>query len=428
MKNLNYMLKKDENNIKILEENSNNTGYLSFGVFDVTVAKPLENVKIVISDNNQNLMTIFTNESGKTDKVELETPPIEYSLEPGAPTPYSEYNATITADGYETETIEGIQVYTNNESIQDVYMKPVSISSEPKETIIIPPPTIYGDYPPKIPEAEEKDLPDETGFIVLDKVVVPEFVVVHDGDPDDNTAPNYIVPYKEYIKNVASSEIFSTWPDAALRANILAINSFTLNRIYTEWYRSRGKDFTITNSTKYDQFFVYGRNIFEEISIIVDEMFTTYIKRPNKRQPLFTQYCDGRRITCPNWLSQWGSKDLAEEGLSTLQILRYYYGNDISLENAEKVNGVPISYPGYPLELGSSGEDVRVIQNQLNSISNNYPAINKVKVDGVFGDKTRTAVLTFQRIFNMPMSGIVDFSTWYEISKVFVAIERIAEL
>ena len=302
MEHIKISQNKQEKIVKTLEEKS--IGYLKFGIFDITVAKPLEGAKIVISDDKQDLMTLFTDKSGQTKAIPLETPPIDYSLEPDSPMPYSMYNALITADGYETEEIKGIQIYANNESIQDINMKPISIAKNPREVIIIPPPTIYGDYPAKIPEDEEKNLQKESGFIVLDKVVVPEFIVVHDGDPNDNTAPNYWVPYKEYIKNVASSEIFSTWPDAAIRANILAINSFTLNRVYTEWYRSRGKNFTITNSTRFDQFFVYGRNIFEEISIVVDEMFTTYVKRPNQRQPLLTQYCDGKRVSCPNWISQ----------------------------------------------------------------------------------------------------------------------------
>ena len=418
--------------IKIMEMNEKSTGSLKFGIFDITVARPLANAKIVVSvdseDGEVNLATLFTDESGKTDTITLETPPLDYSLQPDNPQPYSQYNALITADGFETEKIEGIQVYPGSTSIQDISLRPLYLTNQDREVIIIPPPTIFGDYPAKIPEQEEKDIQKESGFVVLDRVVIPEFIVVHDGDPNDNTAPNYWVPYKDYIKNVVSSEIYSTWPDAAIRANVLAINSFTLNRVYTEWYRNRGKNFTITNSTRFDQFFVYDRNIFEDISIIVDEMFTTYIKRPNKRQPLFTQYCDGKRVSCPNWLSQWGSKYLAEEGYSTIQILRYYYGNDIYLENAEKVSGVPSSYPGYPLELGSSGEDVRTIQTQLNSISNNYPAIQKVRVDGIFGSQTRNAVLTFQEIFNIPVSGIVDFSSWYEISKIFVAVERLSEL
>lgn len=414
----------------IMQNNERGEGYLKFGVFDVTVAKPLTNAVIVISVSENGaevpIMTIFTDDSGQTSPITLETPPIDYSLEPGMPKPYSTYNATITADGFEEEIINGIQVYSNTTSIQEVNLIPLEATSQETEVINIPPPAIIGDYPPKIPEPEEKEVPKESGFVVLDRVVIPEFIVVHDGDPNDNSAQNYWVPYKDYIKNVASSEIFSTWPDSAIRANVLAINSFTLNRVYTEWYRSRGKNFTITNSTRFDQFFVYGRNIFEEINTVVDEMFTTYIKRPNQRQPLFSQYCDGRRVSCPNWLSQWGSKNLAEDGYSTIQILRYYYGNDVHLENAEKVSGVPASYPGYPLELGASGEEVRTIQNQLNAISNNYPAIGKLRADGIFGEQTRNSVITFQEIFNIPASGIVDFSTWYEISKIFVAVERLA--
>ena len=416
--------------INILKTTEKGTGYLKFGVFDISVGNPANNAKIVVSVTENGtevpLFTLFTNESGQSSVIELETPPFDYSLQPDKPQPYSSYNAVITASGYETEEINGIQVYANSTSIQNVNLIPVNVSGDGTEVINIPPPAIIGNYPEKIPEAEEKEIPNESGFVVLDRVVIPEFIVVHDGTPNDNSAPNYWVPYKDYIKNVACSEIFSTWPDAAIRANVLVINSFTLNRVYTEWYRSRGKNFTITNSTQFDQFFVQGRNIFDSINTIVDEMFTTYIKRPNQRQPLFTQYCDGKRVNCPNWLSQWGSASLAESGYSTIQILRYYYGNDIYLENAEKVSGVPSSYPGYPLEIGSSGEDVRTIQNQLNSISNNYPAIVKLRADGVFGQQTRQAVMTFQEIFNMPVSGVVDFSTWYQISKVFVSVERLA--
>lgn len=416
--------------INILKTTEKATGYLKFGVFDISVGNPANNAKIVVSVTENGtevpLFTLFTNESGQSSVIELETPPFDYSLQPDQPQPYSSYNAVITASGYETEEINGIQVYANSTSIQNVNLIPLNVAENGTEVINIPPPAIIGNYPEKIPEAEEKEISNESGFVVLDRVVIPEFIVVHDGNPNDNSAPNYWVPYKDYIKNVACSEIFSTWPDAAIRANILVINSFTLNRVYTEWYRNRGKNFTITNSTQFDQFFVQGRNIFDSINTIVDEMFTTYIKRPNQRQPLFTQYCDGKRVNCPNWLSQWGSASLAESGYSTIQILRYYYGNDIYLENAEKVSGVPSSYPGYPLEVGSSGEDVRTIQNQLNSISNNYPAIVKLRADGVFGQQTRQAVMTFQEIFNMPVSGVVDFSTWYQISKVFVSVERLA--
>lgn len=420
-----------ENNEEI-ENVEKGKGYLKFGVFDITVGKPFSNAQIVLStgidDEKKEILTIFTDNSGQTMPIELETPPFKYSFSPDLPEPYATYNADISSEGFETERIIGIQVYPNNIAIQNAYLKPKLLVAKEKEVIIIPPPTTYGTYPPKIPEKESKDIKKETGFIVLDKVVIPEFIIVHDGDPFDSSATNYWIPYKDYIKNVASSEIYATWPDAAIKANILAINSFVLNRVYTEWYRNKGKDFTISSSTRYDQFFVYGRNIFEDISVLVDELFSTYIKRPDKRQPLFSQYCDGRQVSCPNWLSQWGSKSLAEDGYSAIQILRYYYGNDVFLEAAEKISGVPLSYPGYPLSVGSSGEDVKTIQNQLNAISDNYPSIIKNKEDGIFGKNTKTAVMTFQDIFNLPINGIIDFSTWYEISNIYVAVERVAEL
>jgi len=285
-----------------------------------------------------------------------------------------------------------------------------------------------GDFPPKIPEDEVKPLPESGGFVVLPEPVIPEFVIVHQGVPSDNSAQNVWVPFKDYIKNVASCEIYSTWPDASIRANVLAILSFTLNRVYTEWYRGKGYDFTITNSTAFDQAFTYGRNIFQEIATVVDEIFTTFITRPGIRQPLLTQYCDGSRVQCPNMMSQWGSKNRADEGYDAIGILRYYYGQDIFLMQAEKVSGVPMSYPGTALQTGSTGPSVRMIQEQLNAISNNYPAINKIRVDGVFGEQTRTAVETFQKIFNLPQTGIVDFGTWYQISNIYVAVTKIAEL
>ena len=290
---------------------------------------------------------------------------------------------------------------------------------------MIPPHTLYGEYPPKIAEDAVKELPPSRGFVVLSDVVVPEFIVVHDGVPDDSTAPDYWIPYKDYIKNVASCEIYATWPEEAIKANVLAIISFTLNRVYTEWYRSRGKSFTVTSSTAYDQKFVYQRNIFQEISRVVDDIFATYITKPDIKQPLFTQYCDGKNVTCPEWLSQWGSKYLAENGTGYIDILRSYYGTEIYLDSATQVTGVPISFPGNALQSGSVGESVRVIQRQLNSISNNYPLINKIAVDGVFGQSTVDAVKTFQEIFGLSPSGIVDYATWYEISKVFTAVERL---
>ena len=236
------------------------------------------------------------------------------------------------------------------------------------------------------------------------------------------------MPFKDYIKNVACSEIYSTWPDATLRANVLAIISFVLNRVFTEWYRGKGYDFTITSSTAYDHAFVYGRNIYKSISIVVDEMFNTYITKFGIRQPLLAQYCDGKKVSCPNWMSQWGSKYLGDQGYNAINILRRYYGQDIYLEQARKVSGIPASYPGVVLQVGSRGKDVRTIQNQLLTISRNYPAIPKLKVDGIFGNMTRQAVQIFQQVFYLPASGLVDFPTWYKISNIYVAVAKLAEL
>jgi len=412
-------------------QNDTSTGRLQLSVFDVTRAMPVSNAIIRIRENsdeinNNNIITeLITNESGQTDVVELPAPPKQNSFEPDGEQPFSKYNIEASAEGFDQVTINGVQVFPDTLAIQNIYL---NRNTEEEQTINITPPTLWGNYPSKIPEEEVKNLPPETGFIVLDEVVIPEYIVVHDGSPNDDSAPNYYILFKDYIKNVASSEIYSTWPDAAIRANVLAIISFTLNRVFTEWYRSRGKNYTITSSTAYDQSFVYGRNIYEQINTVVDEMFNTYITKPGIRQPLFAQYCDGVRVSCPNWLSQWGSSYLAEDGYSAIQILRNYYGNDIYLEQAQKVSGIPSSFPGEVLTVGSRGESVRTIQRQLNSISNNYPAINKVRVDGIYGQGTRQAVETFQQAFNLPQTGAVDFATWYQISSVYVAVEKLAEL
>ena len=268
---------------------------------------------------------------------------------------------------------------------------------------------------------------EEEGFVVLPNVVVPEFVIVHDGRPNE-AAPDYRVPYATYIKNVASSEIYSTWPEATILANVLAIMSFTLNRVYTEWYPSKGYPFTITSSTAFDQKYVPGRNIFERISQAVDSVLTNYITRPDIVQPLLTQYCDGQRTSCPGWMTQWGSKELGDQGFSAIQILRYFYGFDIFLDTAERVEGVPESYPGTPIRFGDSGPNVSVIQRQLQRIRQNFPAIPNISADGIFGRGTEAAVRKFQSIFNLTSDGIVGKGTWYRLSQIYTAVSGIAEL
>jgi hypothetical protein len=202
--------------------------------------------------------------------------------------------------------------------------------------------------------------------------------------------------------------------------------SFTLNRVYTEWYRNQGYDFTITSSTAYDHKWVYGRNIYENIDQLVDNIFANYLSRPGVRQPIFTSYCDGKRVTCDG-LSQWGSKYLGDEGYTAIEIIRYYFGNDMYINTAEAISGVPASYPGYELTIGSSGDKVRQLQSQLNRIAQNYPAIPKIDADGIYGEKTAAAVKVFQGIFDLPQTGITDYATWYEISEIYVGVTRIAE-
>jgi len=418
-----------QNKFKASQNDNIDTGSMQVVVFSDITNVPIENATISISysgEPNSEFAQLTTDASGLSPIIDLPAPPIEYSMEPSIEQPYSEYTLRIDAPGYETLEISGSEILPTITSNQPVALTPIEPLTN-EEAIVIPPHTLYYEYPPKIPESEIKPI-DESGEIVLSRVVVPEIVVVHDGPPNDSSAKDYYVRYRDYIKNVASSEIYSTWPDAAIRANVLAIMSFTLNRVYTEWYRNRGYNFTITSSTAYDQKWINGRNYFEPISRIVDEIFNNYISRPNVKQPILTQYCDGRRVSCPNWLSQWGSKSLADQGYSTSQILRYYYGQDVYINSAEEISGIPSSWPGENLTIGSSGIKVRQMQEQLNLIGEDYRAIPQLIADGIFGESTQAAVRKFQEIFDLPVTGIVDFPTWYKISDMYVRLSRIAEL
>ncbi|MBE6642801.1 MAG: peptidoglycan-binding protein [Ruminococcaceae bacterium] len=406
-------------------------GYLRISVYDETEGRPLNNVRVSINspgEDGETIEQLVTDSSGNTETIDLGAPDIGYSLEPESSVrPYSEYNVTVNADGFEPYRIDGVQILPEALALQNIFLTRRQTNLPIQNDIIVLPHTLWQEYPPKIPEESVKPLPDGGGLIVLPEPVIPEYIIVHDGVPQNNSAQNYYVPFKEYIKNVASCEVYSTWPVETLEANILAILSFTLNRVYTEWYRGMGYNFTITNSTAYDQAFVYGRNIFSEISEIVDYLFTTYITKPNIRQPLFTQYCNGRNVTCPGWLSQWGSKALGDQGFDAVEILRSYYGSEIYLTSAQSVAGVPSSFPGSTLKAGSVGAAVRTVQEQLNAISDNYPAIQKLRVDGIYGPLTSASVRKFQEIFDLPLSGETDFATWYKISNIYVAVERLAE-
>ncbi len=407
---------------------SDTVGRLQVNVTANVGQVPIENASITISftgEPDSAMENLSTDSSGQTETIDLRTPPLQYSLTPNSPMPYSEYTVSVTAPGYEPVIVSGVEVLPDVTAVQNIEMTPTEVSEDAEEIIAIPDHTLYGDYPPKIPEDEIKPM-DESGEIVLSRVVIPEYIIVHDGVPADSTAPNYYVRYRDYIKNVVSSEIYATWPESAIYANTLAIMSFTLNRVYTEWYRNQGYNFTITSSTAYDQKWIRGRNIYANIDRLVDSIFANYLSRPGVRQPIFTSYCDGRNVTC-NGLSQWGSKYLGDEGYTPIQIIRYYYGSDMYINTAVAVSGVPSSWPGYNLNIGASGDKVLQIQQQLNRIAQNYPAIPRIAADGVYGQNTANAVRTFQRIFNLPQSGIVDYPTWYKISEIYVGVSRISE-
>lgn len=414
---------------------NNNNSNVDQGALKVQVVArganvPIQNATISITysgDPESTIEEVETDASGMSEQIALAAPPLEYSMEPSENQPFSQYTIQVAAEGFRPVNVSGIEVFSNELSLQEIRMEEVEATDQNLDSIVIPVNTLFGDYPPKIAESEIKPV-TETGEIVLSRVVIPEYVIVHDGPPTDVTARDYYVRYKDYIKNVASSEIYSTWPDSTLRANILAIMSFTLNRVYTEWYRNKGYNFTITTSTAFDQKFVYGRNIFQSISDIVDEMFQNYLSRPNVRQPILTQYCDGERVSCSNWLSQWGSKFLGDQNYSTIEILRYYYGNSIYINSAQEISGIPASWPRVDLTVGSTGEKVRQIQEELARISRSYPAIPTITPDGIYGSATREAVEVFQRVFGLPVTGVIDYRTWYKISEIYVAVARLAEL
>ena len=406
---------------KILQ-NMPDTGSLRVDVTDRN-GRPIDGATAEISitgEPESTLESIQTDSNGQTESVELPAPPFEYTENPGVTQPYSEYSIIVRAPGFAPVSINGIDIFSSRRSIQDVRL------TEASQVVTIGPNTLFGDYPPKIPEASIKPI-TSTGEIVLDRVVVPGTVVVHDGVPTDTTASNYYVSFPDYIKNVACSEIYPTWPEATITANVIAIVSFTLNRVYTEWYRNKGYSFTITSSTAFDHKWINERNIFDNVGLIVDEVFADYVSKPDVKQPILTQYCDGKRTTCSG-MSQWGSKYLGDQNYSALQILRNYYGSDIYINTAEQVSGIPLSWPGYTLDIGDSGTPVRTIQEQLSAIRRTYSNIPSLAIDGIYGEDTAAAVSRFQSIFDLPVTGEVDYSTWYKISQLYVALEKLAEL
>ncbi len=370
--------------------------------------------------------TATTGENGKSNPIRLSAPSVEYSFgQAEAYRAYSLFDILVEAPGFVPVFVRGVQVFPNIQSELPLNLEPF-VGEFAQSTVQSY--NVSENASVSTPE-RNPEVPDEP-FVtdVLSEIVIPSSIVVHLGAPSDESARNITVPFTEYIKNVASSEIFPTWDEEAIRANIYAQISFALNRVYTEWYPSRGYPFQITNSTAYDQSFVEGRNIFDNISRIVDDIFNVFLRKDGNYEPFFAQYCDGIRTTC-NGLSQWGSQRLAERGYNALGILRNYYGDTISLASTDNIRDAPMSYPGTPLSLGSVGEDVLEIQIQLDRIREDYPLIPQItNLNGRFLSDTDSAVRTFQDIFDLTVDGIVGKATWYKISRIYSAVTRLGEI
>lgn len=399
-------------------------GYLMIQARTAHDALPLSGVQIRVTDGQGNtIYELTTGESGETERVELETLDRSLSLDPDyAGTPFLSYDVLALADGFHSVHVAGIPILEGETAIQQIDFIPMQGNQRtPIVTEVevgAPAASMTGGRYQEGPVTESR---------VLRQVVIPNPITVHLGSPG-SSATNVQVSFPDYVKNVASSEVYPTWPDAALRANVYAIITFALNRVYTEWYRSRGYGFDITNSTAYDQAFIYGRNTYESISRIVDEIFNEYVRRQGQTAPYFTSFCNGTSATCAG-LSQWGTVTLANQGLNPLQILRSYYPKDVEIAETNAITGIVSSYPGVTLQTGSRGLDVQTIQAYLQRIRRNYPAIPAITDEaGVFGESTAAAVTKFQSIFNLTPDGRVGKATWNKLSYLYTSVTRLAEL
>lgn len=399
-------------------------GYLTIQARTAHDAVPLSGVQITVTDNQGNTVyQLTTDESGTAQEVPLET--LDQSFSQNAyftGTPFISYNVLAQAAGFDSLYISEIPIYEGENAVLPLALVPMQEAQRtPVQTeITVGKPAVAAH------EMRGQEGPVSSPY-VLRQVVIPDPITVHLGRPD-SSARNVQVSFPDYVKNVASSEIYPTWPETALTANIYAIITFALNRVYTEWYRSRGYNFDITNSTAYDQAFVYGRAIYGSISRIVDKIFNEYVRRSGQNAPYFTSFCNGTTVTCEG-LSQWGTVTLANRGLTPLQILRSYYPKDVEIAETVTITGVLSSYPGTPLRAGSTGLDVQTIQTYLKRIRRNYPAIPAITdAAGDFQSSTKAAVTAFQRIFNLTPDGIVGKSTWYKLSSLYTAVTRLAEL
>ena len=400
-----------------------NTGTLRIQTFAARQSAPMEGVTVAVQGDGFTLHCI-TDATGSAADIPIEAPACTLSLDEDNTTrPYAIVSLTAAKPGYRTVRIEGIQIFAGQVTLAQPQMLPVTEEDRdiPNAPIVIPPHALFAGSGGSGPQPRENCTPR-----VLDKVIIPKNITVHLGKPAAS-ARNVTVSFRDYIANVASSEVYPTWPEQALRANIHCQISLALNRIYTEWYPSKGYTFNITNSTSYDQYYVHGRTVFEVMVRITDDIFNTYLRKRGTVNPYYSEYCDGKSVTCPG-LKQWGTVTLANNGRSALQILRYYYGSSIEIVRTNNIQSIPQSYPGSPIRQGDSGTAVFTLQRQLNRITKDYPFLGKLTVDGVFGAKMTATVKAFQKQFNLTADGMVGRQTWYKISYIYVSVKDLAEL
>ena len=400
-----------------------NTGTLRIQTFAARQSAPMEGVTVTVQGDGFTLHRI-TDVTGSVADIPVEAPACTLSLdEDNTIRPYAVVSLTATKPGYRTVRIEGIQIFAGQVTLAQPAMIPVTEEGKdiPDAPIVIPPHPLFAGSGGSGPQPRENCTPR-----VLEQVIIPKNITVHLGKPAA-AARNVTVSFRDYIANVASSEVYPTWPEQALRANIHCQISLALNRIYTEWYPSKGYTFNITNSTSYDQYYVHGRTVFDVMVRITDDIFNTYLRKRGTVNPYYSEYCDGKSVTCPG-LKQWGTVTLANQGRTALQILKYYYGNDIEIVRTSNIQSIPQSYPGSPIRQGDSGTAVFTLQRQLNRITKDYPFLGKLTVDGVFGSRMAATVRAFQKQFNLTADGMVGRQTWYKISYIYVSVKDLAEL
>ena len=398
------------------------TGILRIQAFAARQSSPVEGVAITLTGDGFTAHRI-TDAAGNAGDYPITTPACALSLdENNTAQPYAVCSLTASKPGYRTVRIQGIQIFPGQVTLAQPEMIPATEDGRdpPNEPVVIPPHSLFSG------KGGSGPAPTEPCPRILDRVIIPKTITVHLGRPAAS-AQNVTVSFRNYIANVASSEVYPTWPEQALRANIHCQISLALNRIYTEWYPSKGYRFNITNSTSYDQYYVHGRTVFEVMTRLTDDIFNTYIRKTGTVNPYYAEYCDGKSVTCPG-LKQWGTVTLAKQGKNALQILKHYYGSNIEIVRTHNIQSIPQSYPGSPLRQGSTGSAVFTLQRQLNRIAKDYPFLGQRKADGVFGPKMTATVKAFQKQFNLTADGVVGRSTWYKISYIYVSVKDLAEL